>query len=101
MFGPVTGVQYRKEFFMKRGLSLLTSLMMTASVFGGAASQAISFNSIAVVSAADAKPVMNVGKPEFAGTTMVPVGAKKVSIPVSITSSDLLAMYYECRIEYP
>ena len=99
MFGSVTGVQYRKEYFMKRGLSLITSLMMTASVFGGAASQAISLNNVAVVSAADAKPVMNVGKPEFAGTTMVPAGAKKVSIPVSLTSSDLLAMIVKVEVK--
>ncbi len=99
MFGSDTGVQYRKEYFMKRGLSLITSLMMTASVFGGAVSQAISINNVAVVSAADAKPVMNVGKPEFAGTTMVPAGAKKVSIPVSLTSSDLLAMIVKVEVK--
>lgn len=84
---------------MKRGLSLITSLMMTASVFGGAASQAIGSNAIAVVSAAEAKPVMNIGDAVYAGTTKVPVGTKKVSIPVKVTSTDLLAMTVKVEVK--
>ncbi|MBP1567533.1 MAG: hypothetical protein J6U36_02700 [Oscillospiraceae bacterium] len=84
---------------MKRGLSLITSLMMTASVFGGAASQAIGSNTIAVVSAAEAKPVMNIGDAVYAGTTKVPVGTKKVSIPVKVTSTDLLAMTVKVEVK--
>lgn len=84
---------------MKRGLSLITSLMMTASVFGGAASQAIGSNAIAVVSAAEAKPVMNIGDAVYAGTTKVSVGTKKVSIPVKVTSTDLLAMTVKVEVK--
>ncbi|MBQ5990591.1 MAG: hypothetical protein IJL67_14005 [Oscillospiraceae bacterium] len=84
---------------MKRGLSLITSLMMTASVFGGAASQAIGSNAIAIVSAAEAKPVMNIGDAVYAGTTKVPVGTKKVSIPVKVTSTDLLAMTVKVEVK--
>ena len=72
---------------------------MTASVFGGAASQAIGSNTIAVVSAADAKPVMNIGDAVYTGTTKVPVGPKKVSIPVKVTSTDLLAMTVKVEVK--
>ena len=72
---------------------------MTASVFGGAASQAIGSNAIAVVSAAEAKPVMNIGDAVYAGTTKVPVGTKKVSIPVKVTSTDLLAMTVKVEVK--
>jgi len=72
---------------------------MTASVFGGAASQAIGSNTIAVVSAAEAKPVMNIGDAVYAGTTKVPVGTKKVSIPVKVTSTDLLAMTVKVEVK--
>lgn len=85
---------------MKRGLSLVTSLMMTASVFGGAASQAMTNNStIAVVSAAEAKPVIGIGDQAYGGTTYVSAGAKKVSIPVRVTSTDLLAMVVELEVK--
>ena len=72
---------------------------MTASVFGGAASQAIGSNAIAIVSAAEAKPVMNIGDAVYAGTTKVPVGTKKVSIPVKVTSTDLLAMTVKVEVK--
>ncbi len=72
---------------------------MTASVFGGAASQAIGYNTVAIVSAAEAKPVMNVGDAVYAGTTKVPVGTKKVSIPVKVTSTDLLAMTVKVEVK--
>ena len=81
---------------MKRGLSLLTSLMMSASVIGGAASQAIS--PVAIVSAAAAQPVIAIGDSAYNGTTLVSSGAKSVSIPLSVTSTDLLAMVVNLEV---
>lgn len=83
---------------MKRGLSLITSLMLTASVFGGAASQAFNYKNISVVSAADASPVIGIGNPTYNGITRVPVGSKKAVIPVIVTSSDMLTAVVELEV---
>ncbi len=83
---------------MKRGLSLITSLMMTASVFGGAASQALNYSNVAIVSAAAAQPVMNIGDPANGGTTRVPFGTKTVKIPVYISATDLNTVVVDLEV---
>ncbi|MBE6852771.1 MAG: hypothetical protein E7505_04770 [Ruminococcus sp.] len=77
---------------MKRGISLVTSLMMTASVVGGAVSQAFVTSPVTVVSAAAVQPTIGIGKTDFAGTTTVAYGVKKVSVPVIVNATDLAAM---------
>ena len=83
---------------MKRGISLVTSLMMTSSVFGGALSQAFIANPAAIVSAASEKPLIGLGNAENKGTTKIGYGQKNVSIPVIINAAKLAAMKAEVSV---
>ena len=83
----------------KKGISLITSLMMTASVIGGPVSQAFVLNPVAVVSAAAEKPVIGIGDSAFKGTTKISYGTKKVKIPVVITATDLCAVVMDVQVK--
>ncbi|MGN0581084.1 MAG: hypothetical protein ACI4KB_00110, partial [Oscillospiraceae bacterium] len=83
----------------KKGISLITSLMMTASVIGGPVSQAFVSNPVTVVSAAAEKPVIGIGDSAFKGTTKISYGTKKVKIPVVITATDLCAVVMDVQVK--
>ncbi|MDD6081489.1 MAG: hypothetical protein PUB89_01430, partial [Oscillospiraceae bacterium] len=83
----------------KKGISLITSLMMTASVIGGPVSQAFVSNPVTVVSAAAEKPVIGIGDSAFKGITKISYGTKKVKIPVVVTATDLCALVMDVQVK--